>query len=239
MKFRTDFVTNSSSTCFVFKEKEITKHEPEIVRSITQQYKDFVRSDLEKIEKELLTLSEYGRQDADVVKDIYDCFYKDILQIAVYGYEEYRSSQHQKMDDETIAKMIRERKITNEAIDRLSAIVALQLYFDYGFYIDDHGHINSCYDIFSREMIDDDIPEMVFDNSYWNKQNIIMNEFVSNYLDEIILRRLHKFIGLNCGEILEIIIGKAYVFNQYYDNEYTYLAENLSKLHDCVFVNTL
>ncbi len=145
----------------------------------------------------------------------------------MYGYEEYRSSQHQKMDDETIAKMIRERKITNEAIDRLSAIVALQLYFDYGFYIDDHGHINSCYDIFSREMIEEDIPEMVFDNSYWNKQNIIMNEFVSNYLDEIILRRLHKFIGLNCGEILEIIIGKAYVYNGCYECMYVCLSRRV------------
>lgn len=46
-----------------------------------------------------MTLSEYDRYDATVVKEIYNFFYENILQIALYGYEEYRSSHRQKADD--------------------------------------------------------------------------------------------------------------------------------------------
>ena len=61
-----------------------------------------------------------------------------------------------------------------------------------------------------------------------------MNEFVSNYFDGIILRSLHKFINFNCGEILEVIIGKVYIYHRDYEDMYVYLARPLSVLYYCI-----
>ncbi len=259
MKCRTDFVTNSSSSSYIFRSNDLASFrkqvEEEINRLLTEEYN-------EACQDNDFVLFQYDQQWYQDITEVYCWYREDIILIAVLGidafmdspfrtgqlrlcdefklgYEEAENynSNREKMKLDYLKEHIKDianRSLTDECIRRLVGILILD-HFDKITYSFESGDR----DAFSENMMQDMMTDLAIEYSKDMEHGMsgiggFMAEFFFAYY-ETILKLASEFYGLTAGGVLEKVMGPCYMHFEEYEWPDLLLENAVTALPGCVF----
>lgn len=280
MKIRTDFVTNSSGTSFIFKDKDLLGKKDELKKyadrlndehyekSAARAKNDAARElerkwwnrdtawiinnfddELKYIADNLIPIRE---SSLDALQYMYNWYKKELFDIVLFGiesYTQYMYGRHEKeffdvlsvdtqthpsphTDDELIKALHGE--LSDETLTKLAAMAIIQsLDFSPSVYYIEKNCSHKI--IFTRNLFDVYLCDgMLVDLNFWNNPYYsLMQETLSCHYDRI-LNYAEGMIGESIGDIFERIIGKCYVYFEYYEAVRALTRDALLTLPSCI-----
>lgn len=261
MKIRTDFVTNSSGTSFVFKDKDLLDKKDELKRYAErlndEYYKEAINRDtgdsMRRLEREwwnddtawikndfddelkyiadnIIPIRESG---LDALQYMYEWYKKDLFDIVLFGIENYIQADRQPHPyDELIQALHGE--LSDETLLKLAAMAIIQsLDFSPSVYNIEENCLHKI--IFTRSLFDVLLCDgMLCDLNFWDYPCYsLMRETLSCHFDRI-LNYAEGMIGESIGDIFERIIGKCYVYFEYYEAVRALTREALLTMPTCI-----
>lgn len=250
MKIRNDFVTNSSSTSYIFKDKPLLseketlrkKAEEEIEKEFkldskyntayarnhkenrTYWLNKYFDEELEYLQENLNPLRDC---DANTLGSIYFWFMLDIFEIIIFGFDDYRNRNREPYDEESLIAEIKKGDLSDDVLTKLSGTVALYNMLD----SDDEKYPETFTEETAERCVDEVIFDMHFYRYDWKK---VMKTFIFTHYNELI-KKFESFVGLTAGEIFELVLGECYVYFEEYETVTLELREGILSLPSCIF----
>lgn len=250
MKIRTDFVTNSSSSSFIFKENNMHRLKQRVLKYIQKNADKF---DYEMFNRyygggaeifnvmcgQLLPIREHPLED---ILEVYNWYSEDILSIAVYGHHP-SDKEPKKVDQKELCQMISDKALSENAALKLTGIIALEylqywrnrerFHFDWGFTYSDSVQRN---DKDHYVLTTENIQEHLW--HFFECQDLFLPgscfyQFIEVYLSEL-ENMLKHYAGMTIGEILEEVIDAHYMYFDYQETHYLY-ADAIIECPECLF----
>lgn len=243
MKYRSDFVTNSSSSSFIFtdnllkKRKQtvadyIVKHfsdQPAVLQIEQEWHREEFDRDFEWIAHDLVPMKECSFLDAQELTDWYD---EELQTIALIGVEAFLANDRTPYSREALDRIIHEGSFSEEARQRLTALLALRFLFDTSSWnpLEPEGIRK---DVFRREMIDELYLVISEEFLWYNEWSQWLRDFFYQQYEGL-PALLEPYIGASVGALLEAILGPCYLFFVDYEFPYPNLSDALSHLPSCI-----
>ncbi|MBO5371522.1 MAG: hypothetical protein J6A75_02265 [Lachnospiraceae bacterium] len=226
MKIRTDFVTNSSSSSFIFKENETEA-----------LHKAF--ADMRYVEKWLfdwmqgINLSPIHEHTMEEIFEVAEWYMRDILKNILTDYPVEHPNEDWEAFNKREWEYIKEignKKISDEALKKIAGIFVLYAIDAYGNNIGERYKI----DRLSREVIVDCIIEhMSCCLDIWNRS---VDEFTRNviaYNYEKMITFAQEYADICAGVILEELLGAKYMYYSQLETHYL-IADAIKASPHCI-----
>lgn len=227
MKIRTDFVTNSSSSSFIFKDVDKQTLTKQLValaeKRIAEPCDEYEKCDVEGLSDDMKCI-------ADEIVEFQELEIGNLGEIyGWYGEEALRdifpeAPKVQEMREFLVAES------TNMSPEQRKRFFAYILWYFYEFYNWSTKEIN-VQEIFTEKLLNEMLDE--YWRFGWSKFDDWLYEYFIAHYEEI-TKELMQFAGKHMGEILACIYGAKYVYFETYELYYE-LANILRQSEFCMF----
>ena len=264
MKIRTDFVTNSSGTSFIFKDKTLLGKKNELKKFAERVNDEYYREAIKRASSEStrkLNREWWDRDTAWIINDfddelkyiadnlipirestlyaldyMYHWYEKELFDIVLFGMESYEQADRQPHPNDELIQALH-GDLSDETLSKLAAMAIINSveYYPYDF-IKPLEKTGAHTIFFTRNFFDEYFCDgMLCGWRFWHESNYgLMPEMISHHYDSI-LNYTEGMIGESLGDIFERIIGKCYVYFEDYEAVRALTRDALLALPSCIF----